>query len=94
MSLSTFLDIVWKEIYDDAAPLGDRGQYRDIVRKMYLEGVDPYEIWYVNDKGKRVRLADAPSGGGKIEKRGIEALRALQDRANKLAADARAEHDQ
>lgn len=93
MPLSVFLDIVWQEIYDDSAPMGDRAQYRDIVRKLYWEGVDPFYIWYEGADGKRHRLAKSPAGS-KIEKSGLEALRELQARADQLAAEARARQEQ
>lgn len=93
MTLSTFLDICWQEIYDDSAPMGDRHQYRDIVKKLYLEGLDPYFIWYEDGQGKRHRLAKSPAGS-KVEKRGLDALRDLREQAMQLAAEARARRDE
>lgn len=83
MSLSTFLDLVWVEIYDDCSPMGDRQQYRDVVTKLFLQGVDPHDIWITGSDGKKKRLTDTPRA--KTGKSDIAALKALREQAIALA---------
>lgn len=61
MSLSTFLDIVWAELWDDVSPMADRGRYHKIIVELFVEGKDPYDItWYDHD-GKLQRLSNQPA---------------------------------
>lgn len=69
MSLATFCDVVWVEIWDDCGPMGDHQQYRRIVTELFIEGKDAYDIFYetteYDRKGKphkkMKRLADQRS---------------------------------
>jgi hypothetical protein len=67
MSLQTFCDLVWVEIHDDCSPMGDQAQWREIVTKLFIEGIPAWEITYegFDDKGKKVRkrLAPRPAAG-------------------------------
>lgn len=67
MTLQTFCDLVWLEIWDDCPPMGDQSQYRDIVTKLFIECKNAWEITYqgYDDKGKKVtkRLATVPVAG-------------------------------
>lgn len=94
MSLSTFLDLVWTEIWDDCSPMADRAQYRRVMKELFLEGKDPHEVWYetYDQKGKKVRkrLSDAPSEqGGAIPRSALEEGRAMRERAIEAARKAR-----
>lgn len=66
MTLATFCDLVWAEIWEDCPAMGDQAQYRDIVTKLFIEGKPAWEITYdgYDDKGKKIRkrLAPRPSG--------------------------------
>lgn len=68
MTLSTFCDIVWMEIWDDCSAMGDQSQYREIVTKLFIEGVPTWDITFdgYDDKGKKIkkRLAPKPPGAG------------------------------
>jgi hypothetical protein len=84
MSLSTFLDLVWVEIYDDAPLMGDRQQYRQIMREMFIDGKDPYDIWYTDSKGKRKRLSSSPAdSGAPVPKTALENAEAWREMAIK-----------
>ena len=83
MSLSTFLDLVWVEIYDDCSPMGDRHQYREIVTKLFMLGEDPHNIWVTQPDGKKKRLSDTPRN--KTTKADLDQLRLLQEQAISLA---------
>lgn len=69
LSLSMLCDIAWVEIYDDCSPMGDSHQYRRIVTELFIDGKDPFEIFYEvteydkkgKPKKKQRRLADAPT---------------------------------
>jgi hypothetical protein len=67
MTLQTFCDLVWLEVWNDCPPMGDHAQYREIVTKLFIEGKPAWEITYDghDDKGKKVkkRLAPRPVGG-------------------------------
>lgn len=94
MPLHTFLDLVWTEIWDDCAPMGDQGQYRRIMKELFLEGKNPHEIWYDthDDKGKKIRkrLSDVPTEtGGVIPKSAMQEAREMRDRAIEAARRAR-----
>lgn len=60
MSLQTFCDIVWAEVWDDCPPMGDQTQYRDIMYRLFIKGDPPHTITYKDAKGKLRRLSDAP----------------------------------
>lgn len=87
LPLSTLLDMIWAEIYDDCSPMGDQHQYREIVTALYIEGKDPHEVTYQDSKGRTRRLADAPARPGSRTPRpsAIEEMRAMQERARQLA---------
>jgi hypothetical protein len=94
MSLATFLDLVWMEIWDDCAPMGDQFQYRRIMKELFLDGVPPHDIWYDthDDKGKKIRkrLSEAPSAeGGAIPKDALQQAREMRERAIEAARKAR-----
>lgn len=98
MSLSTFLDLVWTEIWDDANPMGDRSQYRRIMRELFLEGKPPHEIWYetTDAKGKKInkRLSEAPSAEpGVIPKSAMDQAREMRQRAIEAARKAKEARD-
>lgn len=91
MSLSTFLDLVWVEIYDDCSPMGDRQQYREIVTKLFMQGEDPHNIWVTQPDGSKKRLSDTPRV--KTTKADLKALRDLQQQALELAKAREAENN-
>lgn len=82
MSLSTFCDIVWAEIWDDCPPMGDQARYRDIMTRLFIDGDEPHDITWVDEKGKTHRLTDRPAGGvrGKPTVTQMADLRALHDK--------------
>lgn len=67
MTLQTFCDLVWLELWNDCPPMGDHAQYREIITKLFIEGKPAWEITYdgVDAKGKKVRktLAKRPAAG-------------------------------
>jgi hypothetical protein len=100
MSLSTFCDIVWVEIWDDVGAMGDRAQYHRIIEELFLEGKDPYDITYETTEyknGKSVevtrRLSEAPSKAGRANRMKSEAsvLEQWKARAAELKAQQAAE---
>lgn len=96
MSLSTFLDLVWTEIWDDCSPMGDRSQHRRVMKELFIEGKNPHDVWYetYDDKGKKVRkrLDDVPAEvGGVIPQTALEQARAMRDRAIEASRKAREE---
>lgn len=91
MGLSTFLDIVWAEIWDDCPPLGDQAQYREIMVRLFIDGDAPHEITYTTSDGKTHRLSEPPRRRGvrgKPSKDQMDAARALHEqlKAAKAAA--------
>lgn len=88
LPLSTFLDMVWVEIYDDCSPMGDRHEYREIITKLFLKGEDPHNIW-VGEGKTRHRLSASPRS--KTTKADLADLRALQQQAIELAKARQAE---
>lgn len=58
MPLSTFLDIVWAELWDDVSPMADRSRYHKILVELFVEGKDPYDITWKDEKGKTQRLSN------------------------------------
>jgi hypothetical protein len=104
MSLATFCDLVWVEIWDDVGPMSDHTQYRRIVTELFIEGKDPYDITYettVYDKkgkAKQVvkRLSEMPSGAARSQRLVSQAdvlaewkARAAELKAAKQAAEAK-----
>ena len=63
MSLSTFCDLVWTEIWDDCPAMGDQGQYRRVMRELFLEGKDPSNIYITDSKGRKKPLGDPAEPG-------------------------------
>ena len=62
MSLSTLLDIVWTELWDDISPMGDRSRYHKILIELFVEGKDPYDITWKDHDGKLQRLSNQRGG--------------------------------
>lgn len=96
MSLSTFLDLVWTEIWDDAPEMGDKVTHRRIMKELFIDCKDPYNITYEvteykHGKERKVtkRLADKP--GGQATKSDLDQLRELREKAIAAAAQARSE---
>lgn len=90
MPLDRFLDLVWVEIWDDCSAMSDRGQYRRVMKQLFLDGTPPNEIWYegYDEKGKKVRkrLSDTPTEtGGQMPKSALEEGRAMRQRAIEAA---------
>lgn len=85
MTLETFCDLVWAEIWDDCPPLGDQARYRDIMVRLFIDGDEPDQITWVDDKGKTHRLSDtkAPSGG-KASKADMAKLAEMHERIRQL----------
>lgn len=86
MTLETFCDLVWAEIWDDCPPLGDQARYRDIMTRLFIDGDDPEQITWVDDDGKTHRLSDGPRRpkGAKPSKQEMDQLAALQERIRQL----------
>lgn len=61
MALSTFLDIVWAELWDDVSPMGDRARYHKIIVELFIEGKDPYDITWRDHDNKLQRLSNQRS---------------------------------
>lgn len=94
MPLDRFLDLVWVEIWDDCSAMADRGQYRRVMKQLFLDGTPPNEIWYetFDEKGKKVRkrLSDAPTEtGGTVPRSALEEGRAMRERAIEAARKAK-----
>lgn len=89
MTLETFCDLVWTEIYDDCPALGDRVRYRDIMERVFIDGDDPSQITWVDDDGKTHRLSDGPKRpkGAKPSKAEFGQLAALQERIRQVKAE-------
>lgn len=82
LTLSDFCDLVWAEVLDDCPPMGDHAQYRDIVHKMFIEGLEPHDIWWTDHDGKSHRLTEpARKKGvsGRPSKEQFAAAAALQE---------------
>lgn len=62
VSLSEFCDLVWLELWDDAPQLGDRSEYRDLLVKLYLEGVEPGSLEVTGPDGKLRKISGPRSG--------------------------------
>lgn len=94
VTFADFLDLVWVEIWDDCSPMGDVSQYREIVTKLFIEGMEPWRITYTttDKKGKKVtkRLGDRPEGGRSFapSKSMMEQARALHQQLQALKAAA------
>lgn len=58
MTLSTFLDIVWAEIWDDVSPMADRARWHKIIVELFVEAKDPYDITWKDHDGKLQRLSN------------------------------------
>lgn len=67
--MGEFMDFVWSEIYDDGPVMGDRNQYREIVTKLYIEGVPAHRITWKDAKGKLHRLSSPPKSASPDEVR-------------------------
>lgn len=82
MTLETFCDLVWAEIWDDCPALGDRTRYREIMERLFIDGDAPENITWVDDDGKTHRLSDGPKRpkGSKPTKDQMAQLAQLQER--------------
>lgn len=60
LSISSFLDLVWTEIWDDAPVMGDRAQHREIVHKLFIQGIPAWQITYKDHKGRLKHLSSKP----------------------------------
>lgn len=58
MPLSDFCDLVWAEIWDDCAPMGDHGVYHMIVTRLIWKGEPAHTITWRDSNGKTHRLAE------------------------------------
>lgn len=63
MSLSTFCDLVWTEIWDDCPAMGDQAQYRRVMTELFLDGKDPSDIYVTDSKGRKKPLGSASEPG-------------------------------
>lgn len=95
MSLSTFCDLVWAEIWDDAPPLGDQGLYRDIMIRLFIDGDEPHKITWTDSDGKTQRLTNqrgrgtsrGPSKSALDEARALhQQLKAAREQAKQVAS--------
>jgi hypothetical protein len=94
MTLSTFCDIVWAEIWDDCSPMGDQAKYRDIVYRLFIKGDDPATITYKDSKGKTRRLTDrSPDITAPTPKDKLEAARALYEQVRQAQEASRVASD-
>ena len=41
LSLSSFCDLVWVELWDDCPAMGDQVKYRDALHAIFYEGKEP-----------------------------------------------------
>lgn len=88
--MEQFCDLVWTEIWDDCPPMGDQHQYRDIMEKLFLRGMEPWQITYetTDKKGKKVtrRLGTAPAKGIGLNppKNAVAQMQEWAERAKKL----------
>lgn len=67
ITFSSFLDIVWAEIWGDCPPMVDHATYHDIVTKLFIDGLPPNQITYKDAKGKIQRLSTAVGPDGNIK---------------------------
>ena len=91
MTLQTFCDIVWQEIWDDVGPMGDQSLYRDIVIKLFIDGMEPHQITWKDHEGKTQRLSDSNKGGSTSgpSKSQMDTARALHERLREAKAAAK-----
>lgn len=83
--------MVWVEIYDDAPAMGDRYQYRQVMKELFIEGKDASEIYYTDSDGKRQPLSERPSDSNVVPQSAIEKMRAMRAEAEALRAQNLAE---
>ena len=61
--------------------MGDRTRYRDIMTRLIIDGDDPVNITWVDEKGKTHRLSNESSRKGKApSKHEFDQLASLQER--------------
>lgn len=60
--------------------MGDQGRYRMIVTALFIDGKEPHEITWVDDKGKRHSLADQQAGSisGPLPSSALSAMEKLR----------------
>lgn len=87
MTLSTFCDVVWAEIWDDCSPLGDQGKYREIVYRLFIKGDPPHEITYKDADGKTKSLASRKPGEGPAPTEMLSQARDLLEQVRQAKAD-------
>lgn len=98
MSLATFCDLVWVEIWQDVSMMSDIHTYHRIVGELFLEGKDPYDItWEVEEYDKALkknvtktkRLADQPTAATRAQqmKSGMAQLEEWRARSAQLKAE-------
>jgi hypothetical protein len=82
MSLSTFLDIAWAELWDDVSPMADRSRWHKIIVELFVEGKDPYDITWRDHDGKLQRLSNqrASTQDAKPTKDAIEQAKEWQEK--------------
>jgi hypothetical protein len=81
MSLATWCDLTWAEIWDDCPPMGDRVRYRDIMVRLIIDGDDPVNITWVDEKGKTHRLSnESRKPGQRPSQQQFSELASLQER--------------
>lgn len=89
MSLSTFCDLVWAEIWDDCPPMGDQNLYRELMIRLIINGEDPEKITWVDSDGKTQRLSSGPARkGGRPAAAEFDRLAELQERIKNIKAAA------
>lgn len=89
MTLSTFCDIVWAEIWDDCPALGDQAQYREVMVRLIIDGDDPATITWTDHAGKTRRLTEPQPGRvrGRPSIEALDKLRELHGRLNPRSGD-------
>jgi hypothetical protein len=91
MSLSTFCDLAWLELWDDCPALGDLSQYREVIEQIFLQGKPPTEVMWTDHDGKQRPLGEAPKSDqlGSIPQTAIDEARALHQRMREMREAAR-----
>lgn len=75
--------------------MGDHGQYREIMHKLFIDGEDPADIWWTDSEGKSHRLTEPQkkSVRGRPSKDQFEQLAEMKKRAAELAAAKKSESE-
>ena len=91
MSLSTFCDLAWLELWDDCPALGDLSQYREVIEQIFLQGMDPAKVTWTDHDGKKRPIGSTSQPGqlGPVPQDALAEARALHQRMREMREAAR-----